>query len=90
MIEAVDDLGLVTIAEAAALLGITTRSAWAAARAGTLAARQLGAGSGASVWITTRDDVARYRAEHSDGRRRSRRAALADRAARLNAMHAGT
>ena len=81
MIEAIDELGVVTISEAAAQLGVTPGALAKAARLGLLDARKIGAGRRA-VWITTAEDAALYRAEHSEDRRRSRGLA-AGRAARL-------
>jgi len=81
MIEEVDALGIITVPEAAAQLGVTPGALAKAARLGLLAARKVGAGRRA-VWITTTEDAARYRAEHSEDRRRSRGMA-AGRAARL-------
>jgi hypothetical protein len=82
MIEAIDELGIVTIPEAAALLGVTPGALAKAARLGLLPARKVGAGRRA-VWITTTEDAARYRAEHSDDRRRIRRTGPASSAGRL-------
>lgn len=82
MIETIDDLGIVTVPEAAALLGVTPGALAKAARLGLLPARKVGAGRRA-VWITTTEDAARYRAEHSDDRRRRRPAGPLDPTARL-------
>jgi excisionase family DNA binding protein len=71
MIERADDLGLITIREAAELLGITASAVSKAVAAGTLPARRFGTGAH-GLWLTTRDDAAQYRAEHSEIRRRKR------------------
>jgi excisionase family DNA binding protein len=71
MIDATDELGLVTTSEAAALLGVTRAAVLNAIMRGVLPARRFGTGAHA-LWLTTRDDVAQYRAEHSEDRRRIR------------------
>ncbi len=70
---------LLTLPEAAELLGRTPEALKKAAQRGRLLARRLGSGGQRALWITTRQAVAEYRAgvieNERPGRYRDRRRA---------------
>jgi hypothetical protein len=68
MIEQLDELEVITVPEAAAMLGLSLNAVRDAILRGALPARRFGMGTH-GLWLTTREDAARYRAEHSEVRR---------------------
>ena len=60
---------LVSLEEAARLIGVTAHALQVAAGRRTLRARRMGPPN-RGLWVTTREEVARYHAENHERRRR--------------------